>query len=131
MLQVLKTLLVFYLCLLPCCKSQSFKVVVYNRHDNTLTLECRNQDTTEKLTTPVFYLNNTQENLRERLGTDFVFDERSNNAIFEITRALEGNYFCAPQGLSVIQLSPTLLVGEPLALIIQFYSGYRYTSGMH
>ena len=86
-----------------------------HRHENTLILECRNQGTSEKLENPAFYLNDTQEDLREKLGTDFVFDESSNNGEFEITRALEGNYFCAPQGLSVINLSPTLLVGKPLA----------------
>ena len=77
---------------------------------NTLILNCRNQDS-QLVTDPVFYLNDTEEDLRDLLGSDN-YRMRPNELVFTITRELEGNYFCGPDQSSASTSEGKLLVGK-------------------
>ena len=78
---------------------------------NNVTLMCRDEFSLE-VTNPVFYLNDTRQDLRDLLGSEN-YREMTNSLTFAITRELEGNYFCGREGQSsVISNEGAPLIGK-------------------
>ena len=77
---------------------------------NILILSCRDQHS-QPVENPVFYLNDTKEELRDHLGSEN-YRVRSNELTFTITREWEGNFLCGPDQASANTSEGTPLVGE-------------------
>ena len=77
---------------------------------NILILSCHDQHS-QLVETPVFYLNDTKEDLRDLLGSEN-YVVRSHELTFTITRELEGNFLCGPDQASANTNEGTPLVGK-------------------
>ncbi len=83
--------------LLHFCSAQQgpFKLItsraVHGNNQNTLTLTCRDDNHID-YPNLFYWINSTQRELREILGDEYSLSSQGFN--FEITRELEGFYFC-------------------------------------
>ena len=116
---LLQGLLLAYLYWLHLCKcSSEYELIVTGREinvlngdSNDLTLNCRRRSDSQDNPGSPFWLNDTQQDIRQILGVGN-YIEISTGLSFKITRELEGNYFCGPNEFSTSQQVP--LVGEEL-----------------
>ena len=119
---LLKALLVACFCWLPCCETQSsneYQLIpsrdffngVPQSDSNVLRLNCRLVAESQDHPDLPFWLNDTQQDIRQllRLGEE-EYTQTSSGLTFEITRELEGNYFCGPNQFNTSPKVP--LIGE-------------------
>ena len=103
----------FCIWLLSFCKAQApYTVTVSGRIDNRVTLKCRGSDSIDILS-PIFSLNDTRQDLKTQLVPgSYLGGSARLSLTFEITRRLEGYYFCGPDLSSISEEMPVALIGK-------------------
>ena len=126
LLQVLLLACIYWLRFCKCSSEYELIVTgreinVLNDDSNDLTLNCRRRSDSQENPDFPFWLNNTEQDIRQKLGVGN-FIQSSSGLSFKITRDLEGNYFCGPdQSNTSPQVS---LVGEEVATLNVFSEVY-------